>query len=117
MVAKGPPIAAHSIIMRPGLVLTIFQRSLSWPFFAQAINDHNPLNGSFAPAESAVKANVTVNAISGVLVTPGLGYEPRTLHALRFRQGKESSVRAIADARCYGEGDASSHKISILLFL
>lgn len=110
-------MAAHSIIMRPGFVLTVSQRFLSWPFFAQAINDHNPLNGSFAPAESAAKANVTVNAISGALVPPGLGYELRTLHALRFRQGKESSVRAIADVRCYGEGDASSHKLSMLLFL
>ena len=63
-------MAAHSIIMRPGFVLTVSQRFLSWPFFAQAINDHNPLNGSFAPAESAAKANVTVNAISGALVPP-----------------------------------------------
>ena len=70
MVAKGPPMAAHSIIMRPGFVLTVSQGSLSWPFFAQAINDHNPLNGSFAPAESVAKANVTVNAISGALVPP-----------------------------------------------
>lgn len=80
MVAKGPPMAAHSIITRPGLVLAVFQRSPSWPFFAQAINDHNPLNRSFAPAASAARANVTENALSGALAPQDsdANHEPHT---------------------------------------
>ena len=70
MVANGPPIAAHNIMMRPGFVLTVFHKSPTWRFFAHTATDHTPLIRSLMPAAKAARANVTTKALNAACPSP-----------------------------------------------